>query len=363
MSNEKKKDGKFLTGIILTLGEMSDGTLWEVFSTKMILGLTGVERLKRMLFSAGCDSVIVIRAPEIEDSIKELESKGVETAVLILADFLCHEYLLSWVVYSARRGEKIFLSGLGAKTVDTDWREFLEKITSAGFNCKGIGKESPTWRVDYSCLDKAEKQISKLGMKPFGAWFCNNVVRKISIPFSRLLSKTSIKPRHLLWVRLAGCLVAAFLIAFGRMEGYFLFFVSMLLDLCDGEVARIRIECNKKDGELDAHLDHIIYTFTFASVGMAFAGIIGLIFYGLSATILLLVEFGPLPKFGHPSISSAFSIVRKGRPAGVEVFNLLFVIAGMLGSEYSGVLVIAVMIMIALLRIIRGFLPILTARR
>jgi len=360
--NRQAREGPVpIFGFILAIDEMSSEAFWRGFTTKKILGLTGKERLERILLKAGCCSVTVIRAASLKDAAAEFNRKGQCTAMVILAGFLCHETLANKIFRNAQINHTCISGGIGAKSSRKGIGEFLNDIIEKSHSKQTDEHEGLVWRIDYADPWSAVKQTAKLGQKPWGAWFCSNVMRRVSIPASMLFSMTSLRPRHLLWIRLAGCITAGLFIAHGQSAGYLVFFLSMILDCCDGELARIKIECSMEDAALDAHLDHCIYVLIFAATGMDLGGLLGLSIYGTISTILFLVEFKPYPQLGHPSLSSAFAIGTKRRLAGCEAFNICLLIAGVAGPVWAGILVAVALLAIFLLRARAGVKQILNA--
>ena len=94
--------------------------------------------------------------------------------------------------------------------------------------------------------------------------------RRISIPISRQLIKTPITPNMVSLFTLALSLMAGLCFAFGGywncLTGAFLGVWGSILDGCDGEVARLKLQVSDFGCWLDTICDYLYYFVTFAGV-------------------------------------------------------------------------------------------------
>jgi phosphatidylglycerophosphate synthase len=94
--------------------------------------------------------------------------------------------------------------------------------------------------------------------------------RRVSIPISRQLIKTPITPNMVSLFTLALSLIAGLCFAFGGywncLTGAFLGVWGSILDGCDGEVARLKLQVSDFGCWLDTICDYLYYFVTFAGV-------------------------------------------------------------------------------------------------
>jgi phosphatidylglycerophosphate synthase len=115
----------------------------------------------------------------------------------------------------------------------------------------------------------AERKLDRWLVKSTDGIFAR-MNRRVSIPISRQLIKTPITPNMVSLFTLALSLVAGACFAFGGywncLIGAFLGVWGSILDGCDGEVARLKLQVSDFGCWLDTICDYLYYFVTFAGI-------------------------------------------------------------------------------------------------
>jgi len=117
----------------------------------------------------------------------------------------------------------------------------------------------------------ADHKLASWLVKPTDGMFAR-FNRKISIPISRQLIKTSITPNVVTFIVLAVSVAAG--VCFGRggywntAAGALLSVWASILDGCDGEVARFKLQSSKFGCWLDTVCDYLYYLMTFCGIAL-----------------------------------------------------------------------------------------------
>ena len=115
----------------------------------------------------------------------------------------------------------------------------------------------------------AERKLDRWLVKPTDGIFAR-MNRRVSIPISRQLIKSPITPNMVSLFTLALSLVAGGLFALGgywhSLFGALLGVVGSILDGCDGEVARLKLQVSDFGCWLDSICDYLYYLVTFAGI-------------------------------------------------------------------------------------------------
>ena len=151
-----------------------------------------------------------------------------------------------------------------------DW--ITEKVDLHGTGlCPYREVDEESWQAITHPKDcvAAERKLDRWLVKPTDGIFAR-MNRRVSIPISRQLIKTPITPNMVSLFTLALSLVAGACFAFGGywscLTGAFLGVWGSILDGCDGEVARLKLQVSDFGCWLDTICDYLYYFVTFAGI-------------------------------------------------------------------------------------------------
>ncbi len=135
--------------------------------------------------------------------------------------------------------------------------------------CKTVAQDS--WQKVANEQDRfvAERKLERWLVKPTDGIFAR-MNRKVSIPISRQLIKFPITPNMVSLFTLGVSLAAGVFFAFGgywnALIGAVLSVWASILDGCDGEVARLKLQASAFGCWLDTICDYLYYIFIFAGM-------------------------------------------------------------------------------------------------
>ncbi len=146
--------------------------------------------------------------------------------------------------------------------------------------------------------------------------------RALSTRLSRFLVRTPLRPNHITTIGSAIGLIGAWSFARGTygsgIAGALLFWLAVLLDGCDGEVARLKFQETRWGGLYDVVTDNLVHAAIFAGVGLGqyrgvpgwnYRALIGFLLGGLAcaigATYFCLLR--------HPPVKQLRPRTRRGR--------------------------------------------------
>ncbi len=153
--------------------------------------------------------------------------------------------------------------------------KFLKDWIASGQNFESYSAKSPY--VFFLCtsnemLNQAKKALFKDSKKETDGWVSQKLNAIISIPISKFLSRHAIHPNWITLLNLPVALLAPWLFL---KEGYFftalsglVFQLGSILDGCDGEIARTKLQVTKFGGWLDTAVDNFSYLAFFYAVGL-----------------------------------------------------------------------------------------------
>ena len=151
-----------------------------------------------------------------------------------------------------------------------DW--ITEKVDLHGTGlCPYREVDEESWQAITHSEDcvAAERKLDRWLVKSTDGIFAR-MNRRVSIPISRQLIKTPITPNMVSLFTLALSLVAGACFAFGGywncLIGALLGVLGSILDGCDGEVARLKLQVSDFGCWLDTICDYLYYFVTFAGV-------------------------------------------------------------------------------------------------
>lgn len=245
----------------------------------------------------GIDTGFFKFSPEIFKALERTESDGSLTAALN---------------YLASRKKARALPVENAFWIDVDTPEALKKAKKI---------------ILINLTKKTDGPVSK---------FIN---RRISIPISSALSNTGVTPNQISVISFAVSLLAAYLFSLGsattNLLGGVLAQISSIIDGCDGEVARLKLEESEFGGWFDAVLDR-------AADGLLFFGMsLGLLKSGFSQKAALFSFF--LATIGSYLLSYTADkydyLIKKGEVKtlrlGRDLRLFLIFLAGLLNKVFA----------------------------
>lgn len=151
---------------------------------------------------------------------------------------------------------------------------FLESWVRSGFEINAYCLYSPfvfSFCTDESSIHDTQHALFNDSKKETDGWISKKINAIISLPISRFLSRYSLHPN---WITLFNVPIAFLGPWFCIGQGYLsavlagLFFqLGSILDGCDGEIARVKLQTSKFGGWFDTAVDNFSYLLFFFSVG------------------------------------------------------------------------------------------------
>jgi len=226
----------------------------HVFDAKILT------ELRKINLKEGESVLVVDRSPEeyidLEDATKvKVENGYIQDIGKKIKDYNCVDcgiFLLSPLIFEAleksiKEGDETLSGGI--------------KILAKNGKMKSLDVKNHFW-IDIDTVHsyrKAEKILCKKLIKPTDGPVSRYLNRPISTRISKLLVKVNIKPNLISFLSFFICLLSAFFFSFGdylyiAVAGV-LSHVSSIVDGCDGEVARLKLQQTDYGAWFDAVLD------------------------------------------------------------------------------------------------------------
>jgi phosphatidylglycerophosphate synthase len=124
-------------------------------------------------------------------------------------------------------------------------------------------------------LARAETWLLKGLIKDTEGFMSRHFERKISLAVSRYLAATRITPNAMTLVSVGVGLVGAVFFlspeASGQTAGALLFLLHSILDGCDGELARLKLQESRRGGVLDFWGDNVVHSAVFAAIAVGWS--------------------------------------------------------------------------------------------
>jgi phosphatidylglycerophosphate synthase len=124
-----------------------------------------------------------------------------------------------------------------------------------------------------------ERRLFASLVKDTEGFMSRHVERPLSLSVSRRLADTRVTPNQMTAVSMAVGLLGAVCFAVpGRgwaVAGALLFLAHSILDGCDGELARLRLQESRWGGVLDYWSDNVVHAAVFLGIGVGWASAIG----------------------------------------------------------------------------------------
>lgn len=132
--------------------------------------------------------------------------------------------------------------------------------------CEALGESPPAGIVD---------KIFRQARKSSDTWVARNIDRPISLAVTRRLIPHPVSPNQITFVATLIGLAGAALLGFGtyasQLAGAFLVTLAIIVDGCDGEVARIKFMESEFGRKLDFFLDNVVNVAAIFAVGAGHA--------------------------------------------------------------------------------------------
>jgi phosphatidylglycerophosphate synthase len=208
----------------------------------------------------------------------------------IPADVVVHDGL---VVASAGRGAPAYrmtgilrCSGsLLGQILSPAWQEIRRGSAPQGVVLAGLMAQTPVRALDVSqrlwvpitdpldvSVAAAETQLIRSLGREGDSILVRMLDRRISQALTRRLMRTSITPNQMTLCSAAVGLSGAFLLAqpapLWQILGSLLFWLSTVLDGCDGELARLTFQESEFGAKFDVAMDNIVHLFLFPSIAL-----------------------------------------------------------------------------------------------
>jgi phosphatidylglycerophosphate synthase len=256
-----------------------------------LLGITLTERGRRVAFKAGARRVYVIDSEDALVGLAAWDRERGDAALLLLraGDQLVHLPLVTPLLEGhADRRIAVGASGdyAGALWVDaTHAREVIGALTlsldsaernlvagwqtAARIQHGDIAVHPATTREEQR---GAEQMLLRLLVKQTeDSPVSKYIYRPLSRPLTKLLVKTPITPNQVSYVvgliGLAGCVLTAFPSYAALAWGAALVFISGIIDGCDGEIARLKLQFSSFGAWLDTIIDEVTSVAYFFAIG------------------------------------------------------------------------------------------------
>jgi len=126
--------------------------------------------------------------------------------------------------------------------------------------------------IDLESIREAKRLLFKDSKKDTDGWVSKRINALISIPISRFLSRFSMHPNWITLLNIPFALLGPWLFVketylSGAIAGM-IFQLGSILDGCDGEIARVKLQVSKFGGWFDTTVDNLSYLLFFFAVGI-----------------------------------------------------------------------------------------------
>jgi phosphatidylglycerophosphate synthase len=255
----------------------------DLGAAQQIVGRTVLERVARAALSAGALPCIVVsfeppperltNTPGVrwtrEESVAR-EWAGPEF-LLLETDALYDPRLIRWVMASSPEPGR-------ARTIRIDGKPVLSKV-HVGERAGNVAITSPesvprNWVVPVRNAVERESAHEWLFaglVKDNEGFMSRRLERPISITVTRLLWRLPVTPNMMTLVSMAVGLWGAWKMSWGswgsQVFGSLLFWLHSVLDGCDGELARIKLQESRWGGLLDFWSDNVVHVAVFIAIG------------------------------------------------------------------------------------------------
>lgn len=219
-----------------------------VIACRHILGLPALIRTLKSLYQSGCKKFVLVGADEkiVPPLLKKygfnkivhlmpIMPKKLEDFLVLSGETHYDPEFIRWMVKGNVYSPEPYL-----KEVPGSWWGPLD------------GPHAARW---------VEKKLLSTIHQSTEGWAARYINKPISFRLSRLLVKTPITPNQITFACLALAVLACFLLMqthyLWRVVGALIMYFSSVLDGCDGEVARLKLQTSKTGAWLDTVVDDV----------------------------------------------------------------------------------------------------------
>jgi phosphatidylglycerophosphate synthase len=181
-------------------------------------------------------------------------------------------------------------------------------------------------------LSRAERWLLSRVVKDTDGFMARHVDRKISLALSRSLARTTITPNQVTLVSVAIGLAGAPFFLSPRpalqVVGAMLFVLHSIVDGCDGELARLRLQESRWGGVLDFWGDNVVHCAVFAAIAVGWSlseGARWPLIFGVAAVTGTLASagFAYLATMRGPREGPLFTAVTNSEAPASKIVNAL----------------------------------------
>jgi phosphatidylglycerophosphate synthase len=260
-------------------------------ATTKLLGLSLVERGRRVAEKAGARRIHIIDGDDAAARLSAWDSERGDAALLVIraGDQLVHLPLVKPLIAGvgdrrlavgpdgtfagalwaagAHANEAIAAIEASPTTADTSLAAAWTDATKIEHG--DIARHPATTPAEHKA---AAKMLLRILVKPAeDSPVSQYVYRPLSRPLTVMLCRTPITPNQVSYVvaliGLAGCVLTAMASQACLVWGAFLVFLSCVIDGCDGEIARLKMEYSPFGAWLDTIIDELTQVSYFFAIG------------------------------------------------------------------------------------------------
>ncbi|MHC4307067.1 MAG: sugar phosphate nucleotidyltransferase [Planctomycetota bacterium] len=248
---------------ILSSAVMGDGVINERFVFVCGDTILEPETIKRAIEMQG-DLVVGVRNERIVESVGALVGEDNR-----ISNIGMQKEMKEWnrIVTGVAVCEPSFLKGIRScvDSGDLDRPSAMQWVIDQGYDVRAFDMtDDPWWELDnHEDLDLASKEIFGNAWKKRFSPTDINIFKRIfnlpvSLPLTKLVSKTNLKPFHLTLISLVFALLAcaSFIFGYFIIGGIFSYACAMA-DAVDGKIARLKLLSSKTGSFFDSVIDRI----------------------------------------------------------------------------------------------------------
>jgi len=221
------------------------------------------ETIKRAIGMQG-DLVVGVRNERIDESVGALVGEDNR-----ISNIGMQKEMTEWnrIVTGIAVCEPSFLKGIRScvDSGDLDRPSAMQWVIDQGYDVRAFDMtDDPWWEMDnHEDLEMASKEIFENAWKKRFSPTDINIFKRIfnlpvSLPLTKLVSKTNLKPYHLTLISLVFALLAcaSFIFGYFIIGGIFSYACAMV-DAVDGKIARLKLLSSKTGSFFDSVIDRI----------------------------------------------------------------------------------------------------------
>jgi choline kinase/phosphatidylglycerophosphate synthase len=257
-----KKVDRYEDGI-LTSAVMGEDVINERFVFVCGDTLLEPETIKRAIKMKG-DLVVGVRNERIDESVGAMIGDDNR-----ISNIGMQKKMKEWnrIVTGIAVCEPSFLKGV-RNCVDSgnfDRPSAMQWVIDQGYDVRAFDMtDDPWWEMDnHEDLERIRKDTFENAWKKRFSQDDINIFKRlfnlpVSLPLTKLVSKTSLKPHHLTLISLAFAILAcaSFILGYFVIGGVFSYACAMA-DAVDGKISRLKLLCSNRGSFFDSVIDRI----------------------------------------------------------------------------------------------------------